>query len=128
MPSSPHPQRIAFLGDYSPRQCGIATFTHDLCEAVAGAEPEAACFVAAVNDTAEGYDYPPRVRVELQEKDLESYRRAADFLNFNNTDVLCVQHEFGIYGGPAQRSADARSHYSTHDFTTPESCATQHHG
>lgn len=101
MPSLSYPQRIAFLGDYSPRQCGIATFTHDLCEAVAGAVPDAECYVAALNDTVEGYDYPPRVRLELQEKELDSYRRAADFLNFNNADVLCVQHEFGIYGGPA---------------------------
>ena len=95
------PARIAFLGDYLPRLCGIATFTHDLCEAVAAAAPEADCFVGAVNDRAEGYDYPKRVRIELQEKDLDSYRRAADYLNFNNADVLCVQHEFGIYGGPA---------------------------
>lgn len=54
-----------------------------------------------MNDRQEGYDYPPRVRFELLEKDLDSYRRAADFLNFNNADVLCVQHEFGIYGGTA---------------------------
>ncbi len=54
-----------------------------------------------MNDRLEGYDYPPRVRFELLEKDLDSYRRAADFLNFNNADVLCVQHEFGIYGGTA---------------------------
>ncbi|WP_346332289.1 glycosyltransferase family 4 protein [Prosthecobacter sp. SYSU 5D2] len=94
-------QRIAFLGDYLPRLCGIATFTHDACESVAQAAPEIECFVGAVNDRPEGYDYPPRVRFELQEKDLHSYRRAADFLNFNNVDVLCVQHEFGIYGGPA---------------------------
>lgn len=38
---------------------------------------------------------------EIQEKDLDSYRRAADYLNFNNVEVLCVQHEFGIYGGSA---------------------------
>jgi glycosyltransferase involved in cell wall biosynthesis len=95
------PKRIAFLGDYTPRMCGIATFTHDLCEAVAGAAPGSDCFVAAVNDRTQGYDYPPRVRVEFQEKDLGSYRRVADFLNFSNADVLCVQHEFGIYGGPA---------------------------
>lgn len=94
------PGRIAFLGDYLPRLCGIATFTHDLAEAVASATPEAKCFVGAVNDREEGYDYPQRVRFELLEKDLDSYRRAADFLNFNNADVLCVQHEFGIYGGP----------------------------
>lgn len=95
------PQRIAFLGDYLPRLCGIATFTHDLCESVAAAAPQSDCFVGAVNDRAEGYDYPQRVRFEFLEKDLDSYRRAADFLNFNNADILCVQHEFGIYGGPA---------------------------
>lgn len=95
------PQRIAFLGGFEPRRCGIATFTHDVCEAVAGAAPDSECFAGAVNDHVEGYKYPPRVRFELLEKDLDSYRRAADFLNFNNASVLCVQHEFGIYGGPA---------------------------
>ena len=94
-------RRVAFLGDYVPRLCGIATFTRDLCEAVSQAAPEADCYVGAVNDRAKGYDYPERVRFELMEKEVDSYRRAADFLNFNNADVLCVQHEFGIYGGPA---------------------------
>jgi glycosyltransferase involved in cell wall biosynthesis len=95
------PDHIAFLGGYLPRLCGIATFTHDLCEAVASAAPTSECFAGAVNDRIEDYDYPARVRFELDEKDLDSYRRAADLLNFNNVDVLCVQHEFGIYGGPA---------------------------
>jgi len=95
------PDRIAFLGAYLPRLCGIATFTHDLCEAVAVAAPASQCFAGAVNDRIEVYDYPSRVRFELDEKDVDSYRRAADFLNFNNADVLCVQHEFGIYGGSA---------------------------
>ena len=89
------------MGNYLPRLCGLATFTHDLCEAVAGQAPGSDCFAGAVNDRPEGYHYPPRVRFELQEKELDSYRRAADFLNFDNADVLCVQHEFGIYGGPA---------------------------
>ncbi len=95
------PKRIAFLGNYLPRLCGIATFTHDLCEAVSKSLPAAQCYAGAMNDCVEGYEYPPRVRFELVEKDIHSYRRAADFLNFNNADVLCVQHEFGIYGGPA---------------------------
>ncbi len=95
------PGKIAFVGGYDPRRCGIATFTTDLCEAVAVATPDSECFAVAVNDRPEGYKYPPRVRTELLEKDLDSYRRAADFLNFNNVAVLCVQHEFGIYGGPA---------------------------
>ncbi len=92
--------RIAFIGNYLPRQCGIATFTTDLCEAVA-AEYPATCFAVPVNDTEDGYSYPPRVRFELAEKDVDSYRRAAEFLNINNVDLVCLQHEYGIYGGQA---------------------------
>jgi len=95
------PKRIAFLGDYVPRRCGIATFTQDLYRSIAAAAPEADCYVGAVTDTANGYDYPEEVRIQFQEKDLRSYRRTADLLNFKNADILCVQHEFGIYGGAA---------------------------
>jgi glycosyltransferase involved in cell wall biosynthesis len=94
-------RRIAFIGNYMPRQCGIATFTTDLCEAVAAAYPKASCIALPVNDTAAGYDYPARVRFELTEKDIESYRRAADFLNINNVDLVCLQFEYGIFGGRA---------------------------
>jgi glycosyltransferase involved in cell wall biosynthesis len=93
--------RVAFLGDYMPRQCGIATFTTDICEAVASEFPHCDCLVGAVNDRPEGYEYPERIRFEIDEKELDSYRRAADFLNINNVEVVSVQHEFGIYGGPA---------------------------
>lgn len=95
------PRGIAFLGNFVPRLCGISTFTHDLYQAIDTAAPGADCYVAAVTDTPEGYDYPEAVRLEFQEKDLRAYRRTADILNFKNADVLCVQHEFGIYGGPA---------------------------
>jgi glycosyltransferase involved in cell wall biosynthesis len=81
--------------------CGIAAFTHDLHQAVAEAAPKSDCYVAAVTDKAQSYDYPQAVRLEFQEKNLKAYRQTADFLNFKNADVLCVQHEFGIYGGPA---------------------------
>src|SRR6266404_8289472 len=93
--------RIAVIGDYLPRRCGIATFTSDLCEALAAQYPDTSCFAVPVNDREEGYDYPPRVRFEMAERDLESYRRAADFLNITNVDLVCLQHEFGIFGGPA---------------------------
>jgi len=93
--------RVAFLGDYLPRQCGIATFTADICEAVAARYPQCECIVGAVNDRPEGYDYPSRIRFEIDEREIDSYRRAADFLNINNVEVVSVQHEFGIYGGAA---------------------------
>src|SRR5260221_155686 len=80
-------RKVAFVGDYLPRKCGIATFTHDMYASVAGRFSDAECFVVPVNDCTEGYDYPPEVRFEIYEPDLESYRRAADFLNFANTDV-----------------------------------------
>ena len=94
-------RKIAFVGDYLPRKCGIATFTHDMHASVAARYPDAECFVVPVNDRPEGYDYPPEVRFEIAEQDLESYLRAADFLNFANTGVVCVQHEYGIFGGAA---------------------------
>src|SRR4029450_9571947 len=94
-------RKIAFLGDYLPRKCGIATFTTDLRCAVAAEIPETQCPVVPVNDLAGGYDYPSEVRFEIAEQDLPSYLRASDFLNITDVDVLCVQHEFGIFGGPA---------------------------
>ncbi len=94
-------RRIAFIGNYLPRQCGIATFTTDLCEAVAAVAPELSCIAVPINDRAEGYAYPARVRFEIAEEDLSAYRRAAEFLNINDVDVVCLQHEYGIFGGPA---------------------------
>src|ERR1035441_5445387 len=92
---------IAFLGDYLPRKCGIATFTSDLLGAVAAHRPQSHCFAVPVNDIEGCYRYPDVVRFEIEEQDLESYRCAADFLNSSDVDVVCLQHEFGIFGGPA---------------------------
>jgi glycosyltransferase involved in cell wall biosynthesis len=93
--------RIAFIGNYLPRHCGIATFTTDLCESVAREFPQASCIVLPVNDGEATYVYPPRVRYELREKDAESYLRAAEYLNVNGIDLVCLQHEYGIFGGRA---------------------------
>ena len=94
-------RKIAFVGDHLPRKCGIATFTTDLLASIAGAYPQSQCFCVSVNDIKDGYEYPDVVRFEIEEQDLSSYLRAADFLNISNVDVVCLQHEFGIYGGPA---------------------------
>ncbi len=91
------------LGNHLPRQCGIATFTTDLSGAIAGAHPEIECFVLAMNDPGRRHAYPPRVRFEIAESEIASYRRAADFLNVNAVDVVSVQHEYGIFGGKAGR-------------------------
>jgi len=93
--------RFALVCDYVPRRCGIATFSHDLYLALSGHAKSAECIVVPVNDLAQGYDYPPEVRFEIPEQDLKSYQRAADFLNFSDAEIVCLQHEFGIYGGPA---------------------------
>ena len=95
------PARIAVIGNYLPRQCGIATFTTDLCSAIAAEYGTARLLALPVNDTLEGYDYPARVRWSLAQDDLASYQEAAEFLNFNNIDMVCLQHEYGIFGGPA---------------------------
>ena len=94
-------RKVAFLGDYLPRKCGIATFTSDLLTSVAAEYPQTQCFAVPVNDIEGGYDYPEVVRFEVEDQDLTSYQRAADFINISNVDIVCVQHEFGIFGGPS---------------------------
>jgi glycosyltransferase involved in cell wall biosynthesis len=103
-PVLPHPilpSRVAVVGNYLPRKCGIATFTTDLCDAIHAEYSATELLALPVNDTVEGYSYPERVRFELSEDSLASYRQAADFLNFSNIDLVCLQHEYGIFGGPA---------------------------
>lgn len=96
--TTPDLLKIAFIGNYPPRKCGIATFTHDLRGAIAKASG-AECIVVSMNDIAGGYAYKSEVQFQVFEQELEDYRAAADFLNFNNVEIVSLQHEFGIYGG-----------------------------
>jgi glycosyltransferase involved in cell wall biosynthesis len=100
-PKSSLPSRIAVIGNYLPRQCGIATFTTDLCAAISAEYGTTQLMALPVNDTEQGYDYPERVRWSLDQDSIKSYEEAAEFLNFNNIDMVCLQHEYGIFGGPA---------------------------
>ena len=100
-PTSSLPSRIAVIGNYLPRQCGISTFTTDLCNAISAEYGTARLLALPVNDTEQGYDYPAPVRWTLAQNDASSYEEAARFLNFNNIDMVCLQHEYGIFGGPA---------------------------
>jgi glycosyltransferase involved in cell wall biosynthesis len=101
--SSPLPTRIAVIGNYLPRECGIATFTTDLCTALTTEYGEGRLFAIPVNDPDCKYNYPDRVRLEIAQEVISSYEEAADFLNFNGNDLVCLQHEYGIYGGRAGR-------------------------
>lgn len=92
--------RVALIGTYLPRRCGIGTFTADLSEAMASAAPAIDIWAVAMNDRPEGYVYPHRVKFEINESRLGDYRLAADFLNLGHAEVACLQHEYGIFGGP----------------------------
>ena len=100
-PRGVYPTRIAVVGNHLPRQCGIATFTTDLCDSIVDEFGTAGVFVVAINDSDARYEYPARVRLEITQDELPSYRAAADFLNSSGVDVVSLQHEYGIYGGEA---------------------------
>src|SRR5436190_3438536 len=93
--------RIAFIGNQLPRRCGIATFTHDLQQAVSTARPRLETSVVAMTDPDQTYDYPQSVRFQVREERIEDYARAAEFLNSARVDVVNLQHEYGIFGGEA---------------------------
>jgi len=95
------PSWIAVVGNHMPRHCGIATFTTDLCNAILGEYTRAQILVVAASDPGSHYKYPSRVRFELAESESSSYEDAADFLNSSNVAMVSLQHEYGIYGGPA---------------------------
>jgi glycosyltransferase involved in cell wall biosynthesis len=92
---------VAIIGNYVPRQCGIATFTTDLVEALSAEAPDINCWTVAMNDKPEGYSYPEKVRFEINQNKLNDYSIASEFLNISQIDIVCVQHEYGIFGGPA---------------------------
>jgi glycosyltransferase involved in cell wall biosynthesis len=99
MPPVPLHQ-IAFVGTYPPRRCGIATYTRDLRDAIAATLGDAECLVVPLVDSDAG-DHPPEVRFTIRDDSLPAYRRAAEYLNLCNVDVVSLQHEYGIFGGPA---------------------------
>jgi len=92
---------VAVIGNYVPRQCGIATFTTDLVEGLSAEAPDINCWAVAMNDKPQGYAYPEKVRFEINQNKLSDYGVASQFLNISQTDIVCVQHEYGLFGGPA---------------------------
>jgi len=92
---------VAVIGNYLPRLCGIATFTTDLVEALSAEAPDVNCWAVAMNDKPEGYAYPGKVRFVVNQNKLADYSVTSEFLNIGQPDIVCVQHEYGIFGGPA---------------------------
>ncbi|MDH5388561.1 MAG: glycosyltransferase family 4 protein [Gammaproteobacteria bacterium] len=102
--SGNHPENkvlnsIVLIGNHMPRLCGIATFTTHLLDSIALKAAHTDCWAVAMSDRPEGYDYPPQVRLEINQDHLRDYSMVADQLNLNQIDVVCVQHEYGIFGG-----------------------------
>ncbi|MDZ7374534.1 MAG: glycosyltransferase family 4 protein [candidate division KSB1 bacterium] len=96
--------RIYFVSSYVPRRCGIATFTHDLASAIVEEREEKlgtgrSVGIVAITNRPEGYPYGPEVLFEIREQYKSDYRDAADYLNVSPAEVVCIQHEFGIFGG-----------------------------
>ena len=90
---------VAFIGTYGPRRCGIATFTSDLATAIAGDKRRVLPMVLAVTEPGGRYEYPPEVKFEIRHDVKGDYARAAEFVNFNRVRLVCIQHEYGIFGG-----------------------------
>jgi glycosyltransferase involved in cell wall biosynthesis len=97
---SPEPDlRVAFLGTYPPRRCGIATFTRDLAVGMRAANPEMEALAIAVTDPSGDYEYPKEVEYEIRQGTKGDYARAAELINYKDVRWVSVQHEYGIFGG-----------------------------
>ena len=97
-------RRIAIIGNSLPRRCGIATFSTDLQRAIADARPNLQTCIVAMTDHGQSYDYPASVALQIKDDSIEEYVSAASFLNAGRFDIVCLQHEFGIFGGDAGAS------------------------
>jgi glycosyltransferase involved in cell wall biosynthesis len=92
-------REIAYLSTYPPRECGIATFTKDLVDAVDGLDEFELPIVIAVNEEETIYNYNKRVKCQIERDAVEDYIRAADYINSSKADLVNLQHEFGLFGG-----------------------------
>src|SRR5437588_6889930 len=96
--------RVAFLGSFPPRECGIGTFTYDLVNAYDAVDPSRLSSVIAMNDYGQMYDYDlhdyqGRVRWQIEAEELDSYLEVADEINRSRIQVVNIQHEYGLFGG-----------------------------
>src|SRR5690606_11741344 len=93
--------KIALIGTYKPRQCGIGSFSKDLFDSLTllDAAPAPESYVVAITDPGNDYAYPQEVRQIIHQDDHDTYLKAAEFINQSGVDVCVIQHEYGIFGG-----------------------------
>lgn len=92
---------VAIIGNHPPRICGIATFTTDVRQALIAARPGLRADLYAMDEPGSLHGYPAQVVCQIAQNDLADYRAAARRINASGAQIVCVQHEYGIFGGPA---------------------------
>lgn len=92
--------KLAYVGTYPPRECGIGTFTQNLAQAMLKyGKGIKEIMVFAMNDHHQEYRYPPEVKLIINQEQQTDYLEAANFINISGADACILEHEFGIYGG-----------------------------
>lgn len=95
--------KIAYIGTYIPRECGIGTFTHNLFNSMLPTKENQSNvnegYVIALNNNGIMHNYPEQVKLTIRQDHQEDYINASKFINLSSTDLCILQHEFGIFGG-----------------------------
>ena len=95
--------KISFIGTYPPRRCGIGTFTNNLVKNIDptgnSADLGSNVDVIAINNNIPFEEYPSEVKLTIDQQAQHDYYKAADFINFSDSRLCILEHEFGIFGG-----------------------------
>src|SRR3989344_1032739 len=91
--------RVIYISSYIPRQCGIATYTKNLTNAINLLNPYHLAEIVAVNRKQERLNYPGEVKWVLNDQKRADYLKAAELINRSGADLVSLQHEFGLFGG-----------------------------
>ena len=95
--------KIAFIGTYPPRECGIGTFTNNLFKSMLEEKEKITTknegFIVALNDNDLTYKYPEEVKLTIRQDHQEDYLKAVEYINLSGADICVLEHEFGIFGG-----------------------------
>ncbi len=91
--------KVAYLSTYPPKECGIATYTQDLVQSISNIFVTSSPTIIAINDRGSYYNYSPLVKFQIDRDEVETYIKAADFINDSDIDIVNLQHEYGLFGG-----------------------------